>query len=124
RIRAPTRSRGLVAVSRAPGFRCPRARASDPFALRRDEDFMTNYPAKFARSMTSMFKWAILFVVATLFLGGCAAFFGYNSLVTRQEEVSRQWANVEVVLQRRADLIPNLVEVVRAYAEHEQGVFT
>jgi LemA protein len=49
--------------------------------------------------------------------------FGYNRLVRLRNEVDTGWANIEVQLQRRADLIPNLVEAVRGYAAHERGVF-
>ncbi|MCQ2066816.1 MAG: LemA family protein [Bacteroidaceae bacterium] len=42
-----------------------------------------------------------------------------NSMVSRQEAVSKAWSNVESQYQRRADLIPNLVNTVRGYAEHE-----
>ena len=48
----------------------------------------------------------------------------YNSLVKKQEAVESQWAQVENVYQRRADLIPNLVETVKGYAAHEEGTFT
>ena len=44
----------------------------------------------------------------------------YNGLVSSQESVETAWAQVENVYQRRADLIPNLVETVRGYAKHEQ----
>ena len=44
----------------------------------------------------------------------------YNSIVTKEEGVTAQWAQVENVYQRRADLIPNLVEVVKGYAAHEK----
>jgi LemA protein len=43
----------------------------------------------------------------------------YNGLVTKDEAVSGQWANVENQYQRRADLIPNLVATVKGYASHE-----
>lgn len=45
---------------------------------------------------------------------------GYNSLVGMDENVSNQWANVETQYQRRADLIPNLVNTVKGYAAHEK----
>ena len=45
----------------------------------------------------------------------------YNSLVTRQENVTKAWSQVENVYQRRADLVPNLVAVVKNYADYEQG---
>lgn len=48
----------------------------------------------------------------------------YNGLVQAREATDASWAQVENVLQRRADLIPNLVETVRGYAAHESGVFT
>jgi len=44
----------------------------------------------------------------------------YNSLVKSQESVEKAWANVESSYERRADLIPNLVETVKGYAQHEQ----
>lgn len=48
----------------------------------------------------------------------------YNSLVQLDEKVTAAWGNVETQYQRRADLIPNLVEVVKGYAKHEQETFT
>jgi LemA protein len=44
----------------------------------------------------------------------------YNSFVTLEENVNQKWSQVENVYQRRADLIPNLVEVVKGYATHEK----
>jgi LemA protein len=44
----------------------------------------------------------------------------YNNMVTLEENVTQKWAQVENVYQRRADLIPNLVEVVKGYASHER----
>ena len=46
-----------------------------------------------------------------------------NDLATQQEAVKRQWSDVEGVLQRRADLIPNLVSTVKAFAAHETEVY-
>ena len=48
----------------------------------------------------------------------------YNGLVSRQESVDAQWSNVENVYQRRADLIPNLVNTVKGYAQHEKQTLT
>ena len=59
-------------------------------------------------------------VIACLFLIiGCS----YNGLVTNQEKATTAWADVEASYQRRADLIPNLVEVVKGYAKHEKETF-
>jgi LemA protein len=52
-------------------------------------------------------------------LTGCS----YNSFVKQEEAIKAQWAQVENQLQRRNDLIPNLVETVKGYAQHEEGVF-
>src|SRR5213078_5412423 len=60
----------------------------------------------------------LLVLLATL-LGGC----GYNTIVTLKERVDSAWAQVENQLQRRNDLIPNLVEVTKGYATHEREIF-
>jgi len=52
-------------------------------------------------------------------LSGC----GYNQIQKNEEAVFAAWADVEATYQRRADLIPNLVEVVKAYATHERETF-
>ncbi|MDG1477625.1 MAG: LemA family protein [Vicingaceae bacterium] len=49
---------------------------------------------------------------------------GYNSMVELEEDSITQWANVESSYQRRADLIPNLVNTVKGYAEHEKETLT
>lgn len=59
----------------------------------------------------------IIVVVALLAIWGVS---GYNGLVTMDENVSGQWSNVETQYQRRADLIPNLVNTVKGYASHEK----
>src|ERR1700683_1880126 len=46
-----------------------------------------------------------------------------NTLVSKNEAVKASWSQVDIVLQRRADLIPNLVETVKGYAKQEQTVF-
>lgn len=60
----------------------------------------------------------IFVVIALLFIPK------YNSLVSAEENVDSKWAQVENQLQRRFDLIPNLVESVKGYANHEQEVIT
>lgn len=47
----------------------------------------------------------------------------YNRLVTLRNNVDRAWANVDVLLQQRADELPNLVSTVKGYAAHERGIF-
>jgi LemA protein len=60
-----------------------------------------------------------LLAVAVLPLTGCS----YNKFVSQEEAIKAQWAQVENQLQRRNDLIPNLVESVKGYAQHEEGVY-
>ncbi len=64
-----------------------------------------------------------LVVVVGLVLGSCA-YGGYNKAVRLRENVKGSWAQVENVLQRRYDLVPNLVETVKGYASHEKDIFT
>ena len=58
----------------------------------------------------------LIAVVSAFLFSGC----GYNKMVEMDEQVTSQWAQVENVYQRRADLIPNLVNTVKGYAAHEQ----
>ena len=58
-----------------------------------------------------------------LVIGGMVLMGTYNTLVAQNEQVNQAWAQVQNVLQRRADLIPNLVETVKGYATHEKEVF-
>jgi LemA protein len=61
-------------------------------------------------------------VLVLLIVGGWLAG-RYNGMVRQNEQVTNAWAQVKVVLQRRGDLIPNLVETVKGYAAHEKEVF-
>lgn len=61
-----------------------------------------------------------LLVLLLLNLSGC----GYNTLQSRDEQVKSSWAEVLNQYQRRADLVPNLVNVVKGYASHEKDVLT
>jgi LemA protein len=76
-----------------------------------------------------MGKALIAVVVVVVVIGVIAlAFFGQyvnvkNTLVTKNEAVKAAWSQVDIVLQRRADLIPNLVETVKGFAQQEQTVF-
>ena len=68
-----------------------------------------------------MRNWMKLFVVLlTLSLSGC----GYNTFQSGDEQVKASWAEVLNQYQRRADLVPNLVNVVKGYASHEKDVLT
>ena len=69
--------------------------------------------------------WITLAIIAVIVLFLYSSGKGtYNGMVNKGEAVNGQWANVENVYQRRADLIPNLVSTVKGYAEHEQETFT
>lgn len=62
--------------------------------------------------------WLIIIAIAVFV--GIGMVSGYNGLVTMDEQVNSQWSQVENQLQRRSDLIPNLVSTVKGYAAHEQ----
>jgi LemA protein len=63
---------------------------------------------------------SIIFLIYILITAGC----GYNTIQTNEEAVKAAWGDVEAAYQRRNDLIPNLVEVVKAYAAHERETLT
>ena len=68
--------------------------------------------------------WIVAIVIGAVFLFGFLWIKGmYNNMVTLDENATGQWANVESSYQRRSDLIPNLVNTVKGYAEHEQETF-
>lgn len=62
---------------------------------------------------------SVLLIATSLSLSGC----GYNSMVSMREAVTAAWSQVENQLQRRNDLIPNLVETTKGYAAHEKEIF-
>ncbi len=66
-------------------------------------------------------SYILLILAGAMILTGCQ---GYNRMVEKQEAVTSQWGNVQNAYQRRADLIPNLVNTVKGYAAHEQETFT
>lgn len=71
--------------------------------------------------MNFMKKTAVVVTLAsTLTLSGC----GYNTLQVKDEAVTAAWSEVQNQYQRRADLVPNLVNVVKGYAKHEEQVLT
>ena len=62
----------------------------------------------------------LMLIVLAALLSGC----GYNVMQAKEEAVFAAWGDVEAAYQRRADLIPNLVEVVKGYAKHEAETLT
>src|SRR5689334_20610070 len=62
----------------------------------------------------------IVLIIVAMSLSGCS----YNKFSTQEEAINAQWAEVQNQLQRRNDLIPNLVNTVKGYATHEASVFT
>src|SRR5438094_3843481 len=66
--------------------------------------------------------WAIVTVAVVLLVGRVVVVL-YNRLVRLRNRAENAWAQVDVQLQRRHDLIPNLIETVKGYASHERGVF-
>src|SRR6202163_4522398 len=63
--------------------------------------------------------WLVLLALVAMPLTGCS----YNTFVSQDEAIKAQWAQVENQLQRRNDLIPNLVETVKGFAQHEESVY-
>jgi LemA protein len=66
----------------------------------------------------------VILVIALLAIGSCSKYVTIrNELVTQRESVNAAWSSVDVALQRRADLVPNLVNTVKGFAAHETEVF-
>ncbi len=85
-----------------------------PIMARRKILFYGDKPMKKMSIMVSIV--AVVVMTAT----GC----GYNVMQGQEEEVFKAWGDLESALQRRADLIPNLVQVVKGYAKHEKETLT
>lgn len=72
-----------------------------------------------------VFRFITVGILALVILGGCAWYqIAYNRIVSQDETVSASWAQLENVLQRRYDLIPNLVSTVKGFSDHEKDVLT
>src|SRR5690242_7633592 len=71
-----------------------------------------------------MKKTSLLIVVVLVAVGGLSCVGSYNKLVGLEQAVQAQWAQVENAYQRRADLVPNLVETVKGAAKFEKETFT
>jgi len=67
--------------------------------------------------------WLSLVLIAVLGAAVVFVFSRYNALVRSQKRAQEAWSGIDVQLRRRASLVPNLVETVRGYAEHERDVF-
>ncbi|HSE38182.1 MAG TPA: LemA family protein [Blastocatellia bacterium] len=76
------------------------------------------------RSRSRWMTGALIGVLLLFLIVGGGACGTYNSLYGKREGVKQQWSNVDVNLQRRADLIPNLVNTVKGYTKHEEQVFS
>jgi LemA protein len=87
----------------------------------------SNQQNQIQQQKRSRSRWMIGILTAVLLLflivggGACGT---YNSLYGKREVVKKEWSNVDVNLQRRADLIPNLVNTVKGYTKHEEQVFS
>lgn len=94
------------------------------------EEFRREYAAQQGEvkgKKLSRLMWLIVVVGGLLLLllvFGFMAAGSYNTLTTKQEKVKVEFSNVDAQLQRRADLIPNLVQTVKGYAKHEEKVFS
>ena len=64
----------------------------------------------------------IIIVIALIVIVGLMLVSSYNSIVAKSEEVDNKYATIDTYLQRRADLIPNLVNTVKGYTKQEQDI--
>ena len=99
----------------------PRQPTADLRALVGDYLFRKQFNVKTTNSIKNMKKGVVtlIIIIAVIVVIVMALVGAYNSMVTANEKVETAWAQVENVYQRRADLIPNLVNTVKGYASHE-----
>jgi LemA protein len=79
-------------------------------------------PEEVGKEVIGMWKWLVGILVVVLLIGFWTVGI-YNNLVGKDQLVKTSWAQIESQLQRRYDLIPNLVETVKGYAAHEKQLF-
>lgn len=71
-----------------------------------------------------MYEWLVWIVVIAILVIAVALILIYNALITGRNIINNSWAQIDVQLKRRTDLIPNLIESVKGYMRHERGVLT
>lgn len=64
------------------------------------------------------------FIIGIVALAALYVVFGYNNMIKMQNRVKEAWSDIDVQLKRRYNLIPNIVESVKGYTDHEEGVLT
>ena len=76
--------------------------------------------------MKKLSVWAIFGIILGIFavFGSMYVIGNYNNLISLRENVNNQYSNIDVCLQRRSDLIPNLVSTVKGYTNHEKEILT
>ncbi len=77
---------------------------------------------KASKLIAMLFGAVLVIVVVGGGCGGCMLYNSYKTAIRLDENVNKSWGDVEVVLKRRFDLIPNVVETVKGYAKHEKDL--
>ena len=81
----------------------------------------SSFLLKFSLCSFILYTTSVIILIAIVVALGIWLMTSYNGMMSKNEEVSKAWSNVETQYQRRADLIPNLVNTVKGYAEHEKS---